>query len=93
VVGAGVAEGAEDDGVAGQLAGQAKVKAAPTALGRWLAMVLVWGGICRSLLPKTLWRPPAIGSSAAAVRLRSTSKRGVVPGTWRARSPKKPPER
>ena len=37
--------------------------AAPTALGRWLAMVEVCGGIISDREPRTLWRPPLVGSS------------------------------
>ena len=54
--------------------------ATPTALGRWEAMVLVWGGTLRALEPSTLWRPPDIGSSREATRLSSRSHRGRWPG-------------
>ena len=42
-------------------------RAAPTALGIWLEIVLVCGGIFNSLLPNTLCRPSLIGSSEDAV--------------------------
>ena len=42
-------------------------KAVPTALGKWLAMVLVCGGILSVLLPNTLCLPPLIGSSEDAM--------------------------
>ena len=48
-------------------------KAAPTAFGRWLAIVLVWGGMFNFLLPITLWRPPLIGSSDDATNERAKS--------------------
>ncbi len=48
--------------------------AAPTALGRWLAMVDVWGGIINGLLPSTLCRPPLVGSSAAQAKDKSMSR-------------------
>ena len=41
-------------------------KATPSALGSCEAIVEVCGITARSALPNTLWRPPAIGSSAAA---------------------------
>ena len=37
------------------------MKAAPTAFGRWLAMVEVWGGIHRSTEPKDLVASPSDG--------------------------------
>ena len=40
--------------------------AIPTALGRWLAMVLVCGNTHIGALPQTLCRPPETGSSALA---------------------------
>ena len=43
-------------------------KAVPTALGRWLAIVLVCGGIFNNLLPITLCLPPLIGSSEDATK-------------------------
>ena len=65
---------------------RASAKAAPTALGRWEAIVLVCGGTQSARLPQTLCRPWAIGSSRLAHRLSSVSKSGVVPGTCRARA-------
>nr|BFE81091.1 hypothetical protein GCM10020093_036920 [Planobispora longispora] len=50
-------------------------KATPAARGRWLAIVEVCGITARSGWPKTLCRPPAIGSSAAATSPSSTSRR------------------
>ena len=47
--------------------------AVPTALGRWLAMVDVWGSTQVALLPHTLWRPPETGSSRLAARARQVS--------------------
>ena len=61
------------------------LKATPRARGRWEAMVEVWGMIARSWWPKTLWRPPAIGSSVAATRPSRTSRRASCPGTCMAR--------
>ena len=49
-------------------------KATPTARGRWLAIVEVCGITARPGWPNTLWRPPAIGSSAEAQSPRSTSR-------------------
>jgi hypothetical protein len=49
-------------------------------------MVEVCGTIERSALPKTLWRPRLIGSSAALVRLSSTSRIGVAAGRCAARA-------
>ena len=46
----------------------------PTALGRCEAMVEVCGGMESAALPKTLWRPPAMGSSRAAQRPSRTSR-------------------
>ena len=60
-------------------------KAAPTALGKWLAMVLVCGGMLSGFDPITLCRPPEIGSSADAAKDKSMSHVGVVPGSCRAR--------
>ena len=57
-------------------------KAAPTALGRCEAMVLVCGGIASGFDPITLWRPPEIGSSAEAAKLSSMSQAGVCPGSF-----------
>ena len=42
-------------------------KAVPTAFGKWLATVLVCGGMFNALLPMTLWRPPLMGSSDDAM--------------------------
>ena len=61
------------------------LKATPRARGRWDAIVEVCGMIARSWWPKTLWRPPAIGSSVAATSPSSTSRRGSCPGTCMAR--------
>src|SRR5579872_2779017 len=44
----------------------AMATAVPTALGRWLAMVEVWGGTHSGTEPHTLWRPPEMGSSLEA---------------------------
>ena len=49
-------------------------KATPTARGRCEAIVEVVGMTARSGWPKTLCRPPAIGSSDDATRPRSTSR-------------------
>jgi len=57
-------------------------KAAPTALGRCDAMVLVCGGIANAFEPITLWRPPEMGSSAEAAKLSSMSQAGVWPGSF-----------
>ena len=59
--------------------------AAPTALGRWLAMVEVCGGIFSTFDPSTLCRPPEIGSSLDAAKLSRMSQAGVCPGTCAAR--------
>ena len=56
------------------LAALASANASPSARGRWEAMVEVCGITCSALLPNTLCRPPAIGSSAAAARPSSTSR-------------------
>lgn len=61
------------------------LNAAPTALGKWEAMVLVWGGMNSGFDPSTLCRPPEIGSSAEAVKLSSMSQPGVWPGSCLAR--------
>jgi hypothetical protein len=50
-------------------------KATPTARGRCEAIVEVCGRIASSGWPKTLCRPPAIGSLAAAHTPRITSSR------------------
>ena len=55
--------------------------ARPTARGRWEAMVEVCGMIASSPCPNTLWRPPAMGSSAAPSSPCSTSRTGVESGT------------
>jgi hypothetical protein len=62
------------------------LNAAPTALGRCEAIVLVCGGMLSTFDPSTLCRPPDIGSSADAAKLSSMSHTGVWPGSWRARS-------
>ena len=59
----------------------------------WLAMVLVCGITQAGRLPNTLCRPPAMGSSLLAQQPRSTSSRGVCPGSWWARCTKNPPLR
>ena len=51
-------------------------KAVPIALGRWLAMVEVWGGMLSAREPSTLWRPPDMGSEAAQAKLRRMSRAG-----------------
>ena len=53
-------------------------RATPRARGRCEATVEVWGITARGLLPNTLWRPPAIGSSAAATMPSSTSRSAEV---------------
>ena len=75
------------------LAAREKEKAVPIAFGRWLAIVLVWGGTHAAFEPQTLWRPPLTGSSAEAVNERSVSKSGVLPSSLRMRAAMKPPER
>jgi hypothetical protein len=72
---------------------RARLKARPIAFGRWLAIVLVWGGIHRARLPHTLWRPWAIGSSLEATTPSSVSSVGVLPALWRERAMTKPPDR
>ena len=72
---------------------RARLKARPIAFGRWLAIVLVCGGIHSGRLPHTLWRPCAIGSSLEATTPSSVSRTGVLPGSCRARAMKNPPER
>src|SRR5687768_3269835 len=64
---------------------RARLNARPMALGRWLAIVLVWGGTHRARLPHTLWRPWLMGSSLDATTPRSVSRIAVLPGAWRAR--------
>ena len=61
------------------------LNAAPTALGRCEAMVLVCGGMNKGFEPSTLWRPEEIGSSAEAAKLSSMSQHGVWPGSCLAR--------
>ncbi len=58
------------------------LNAAPTALGRCEAMVLVCGGMKSGFEPITLCRPPEIGSSAEAAKLSSMSQPGVWPGSF-----------
>jgi len=58
--------------------------ASPTARGRCDAMVDVGGMTANALLPNTLCRPPAIGSSTAATTPSSTSRNGSWPGTCAA---------
>ena len=52
--------------------------ATPIARGRCEAIVDVCGMTARSAWPNTLWRPPAIGSSADASSPSSTSRDAVV---------------
>ena len=59
-------------------AARSMANARPMARGRCEAMVEVCGMTCSGRLPKTLCRPPAIGSSAAATRPSSTSAHAVV---------------
>jgi hypothetical protein len=54
-------------------------------------MVEVVGMMCRSALPKTLCRPPAIGSFAEATTPRSTSR--AASGRLLARAQKNAAER
>src|SRR3954451_5444878 len=68
-------------------------RATPRALGRCEAMVEVWGMTASGVLPKTLWRPPAIGASVAGTTPRSTTRNADVAPPWRARSRKNAPER
>jgi hypothetical protein len=68
-------------------------KATPTARGRCDAIVEVCGMMFRSARPKTLCRPPEMGSSAAPTKPSSTSRSGSLPATRAARARKKPPER
>ena len=58
---------------------RARLKARPIAFGRWLAIVLVCGGIHSARLPQTLWRPWAIGSSLDATTPSSVSSVGCCP--------------
>jgi hypothetical protein len=67
--------------------------AAPTAFGRWLAIVEVCGGIHNGRLPQTLWRPPEIGSSALAASDSAPSRTGSIEGTCWLRAITKPPLR
>ena len=53
-----------------------RAKPSPTARGRCEAMVEVVGTMCSPAWPKTLCRPPEIGSDAEQVRLRSVSRTG-----------------
>ena len=61
-------------------------KATPIARGRCEAIVDVCGITARSAWPNTLWRPPAIGSSAAANSPSRTSPIPSCPGTWADRA-------
>ena len=81
------------DGTSPSRLARSMAKAVPMALGTCEAIVLVCGGIHRAVLPNTLWRPPAIGSSELAHRDSSTSNTGVWPATCLARCAKKPPDR
>ena len=56
-------------------------------------MVEVCGNTHSGLLPHTLWRPPAAGSSLLAAKDSAASRTGSMPGTWRERSAMKAPER
>jgi hypothetical protein len=60
--------------------------ATPRARGRCEAIVDVCGMMDSSARPKTLCRPPAIGSSADPATPSSTSRIGSMPVTWRARA-------
>ena len=80
VVHRGVAEAADDDRVGWPVVLDARASAArsianatPTARGRCEAIVEVCGMTASSWWPKTLCRPPAIGSSVAAVTPSSMS--------------------
>ena len=53
-------------------------RATPSARGRCEAMVEVCGITASCLLPKTLCRPPAMGSSVAATTPSSTSRSADV---------------
>lgn len=53
---------------------RSRARPTPTARGRCEAMVEVVGTTARSARPKTLCRPPAIGSRAEATMPRSTSR-------------------
>ena len=53
--------------------------ATPTARGRCEAIVDVCGITASAWLPNTLWRPPALGSSAAATRPSRTSRTRILP--------------
>ena len=70
-----------------------RLKARPIALGRWLAIVLVCGGIHSARLPQTLWRPWEMGSSLEATTPSRASMTGVLPASCRERAMKNPPER
>ena len=72
---------------------RASENARPIALGRWLAIVLVWGGIHNARLPQTLCRPCEMGSSLEATMPSAVSSAGVEPGSWRARAMTKAPDR
>src|SRR6187402_1417784 len=54
--------------------------AVPSALGRCEAIVEVCGKTHSGLLPQTLCRPPEIGSSRDAAKLRAESMMGSMPG-------------
>ena len=60
--------------------------AIPTARGRCEAIVDVCGMMASPWCPKTLCRPPAIGSSLAPTRPSRTSRSGCEPGTCAARA-------
>ena len=57
---------------------RSRATAMPTAFGRCEAMVEVCGGTQSGALPKTLWRPPAMGSSREATTPSRTSR--TAPG-------------
>ncbi len=67
--------------------------AAPTALGRCEAIVLVCGGTKVCAQPKTLCRPPEIGSSADAAKDNAMSYKGVSPPACFLRWMRKAPSR
>ena len=64
---------------------RSSANATPTARGRCEAIVDVCGMTASSWLPKTLWRPPAIGSSRAAVTPAEHVGHAVAPDLRRPR--------
>ena len=61
-------------------------KPRPTARGRCEAIVEVCGTMCSPGWPKTLCRPPEMGSAVEQVRLRSVSRTGSTVPASRARA-------